>query len=82
MSRSENGAADVSNGAAVACANDSAVQSLANRTTYGALLAKIARSAFLLMLAAMLVSWAMTMASSNPRQEQPKPQPSMHKMYS
>jgi len=36
------------------------------------MLAKIARGAFLLMLAVMIVSWAMTVSNSKPAEPQPE----------
>jgi hypothetical protein len=72
MNRGVNGADDVSIEAAVDGAIDSAAPAVANGTTYGALFAKIARGTFLLMLAAILVSWAINVGNSGPADPQPK----------
>ncbi len=40
---------------------------------YAATFGKIARGAFLLLLAAMIVSWAMTVGNSSPAETKPKP---------
>lgn len=39
---------------------------------YGAILSRIARGAFLLMLVAMLVSWALTIGNGSPASQQPQ----------
>lgn len=49
---------------------------------YGIILSKVARGAFLLMLALMLLSWALTTGNSRPSQEQQQPPVPTDRMYS
>jgi hypothetical protein len=72
MNRGANGADEVSNQVAMDGATDSAAPGVANGATYGALVAKVARGAFLLMLAAILVSWAINVGNSGPVDQQQK----------
>ena len=75
-----NGANELGNEAVIDGAMDSAVPAAANGTTKRAMFAKVARGAFLLMLAVMLVSWAINVGNSGPTD--PQPNPPFDRMYS
>jgi hypothetical protein len=72
MNRDVNGANEAGNEAVIGGATDGAVPGAAKGTAYGALVAKVARGAFLLMLAAILVSWAINVGNSGPVDQQQK----------
>jgi hypothetical protein len=72
MNRDVNGANESGIEAAIVGATESATPGVAIGTTYGAFVAKVARGAFLLMLAAILVSWAINVGNSGPVDQQQK----------
>ena len=72
MNRDVNGANEIGIEAAIGGATDGAAPVAAKGLAYGALVATVARGAFLLTLAAILVSWAINIGQSGPVDQQQK----------